>query len=71
MTFDATETMRSTLRHCLWLAARDEGYAIWAAADYERKSAGLLKGLADKVQGAIARHHAEGAGGVDCKEEDC
>lgn len=56
MDFEAFK--RELLRHCLWMAGRDPTYAQWAAEQYEKTSGGLLKGLADKVRGAIKKHVA-------------
>ena len=50
---------RQSLKHCLWMAAADPGYAQWAAEKAERDSGGLLAGLGDKVRGAILRHPQE------------
>ena len=43
------------LAHCLWMAQFDPDYALWAAAEYERRSAGGLRNLEAKVRQEIAR----------------
>lgn len=49
MPFDPQAHRQRMLKHCLWLANFDIGYAKSAAKNYEAESYGLLEGLHKKV----------------------
>ena len=42
---DIPALRRRVLAHCLSMAEKDEIYAVWAAADYERRWPEILTGL--------------------------
>lgn len=52
---DGATWKQDMLAHCLWMAQFDPDYALWAAAEYERRSAGGLRNLEAKVRQEIAR----------------
>lgn len=49
---------QEVLAHCLWMAARDPEYAIWAAGWYEANEPELLVNLQAKVQQEVKRASA-------------
>lgn len=63
MTWDPQAWKQEVLRHCLWMAAFDPDYAIWAAGWYEENEKWLLTNLQAKVKQEIARAARRGTDG--------
>lgn len=56
---DWTEFRRRMLRHCVWMAVMGQReYALWAAAQYEADSLGVLEGLHAKVLQVLEKREA-------------
>lgn len=63
MSFDLKAERRKILNHCLDAAEVDERYAVFAAADYERRWPEIFTGLKDRFDTDLSRTKAAKAEG--------